>query len=152
MWLFFALATALYIHRDAFNPQAEAHTVTPITFWQTGKRWAVTFFIGLANWVLFSAAAIAVINLNPYLSLALALLGGGDGLHGRAKVGHVQAPAQPFGLGAGLLGGVVRLDRPEQLGVGYAGEAVVASRRRRSPAATGRIWRCARTWDSQKRE
>lgn len=97
LWLFFALATALYIHRDAFNPQAEAHTVTPITFWQTGKRWAVTFFIGLANWVLFSAAAIALINLNPYLSLTLVVLGGVVlGFLLTRRFTHLQAQINPL--------------------------------------------------------
>lgn len=82
MWIYFGITAALFIHSGQFTINSETRSaIKPdISFrkhgWQHMILRCKNLMIGLANWVLFSMAAIAFIYVNPYLSLALAILGG----------------------------------------------------------------------------
>lgn len=74
LWLFLALVSALFVHQKAMNPGAVASAAhQPLA---AARRWFINLALGLLNWLLLSLAALAFINLNAYLSLALAALGG----------------------------------------------------------------------------
>ena len=73
LWIYYGLGTALYIHAPGFGQTEQASS----TGKQPGLGAALTTLgIGAAGWILFSLAAIAFINLNPYIALGVAAVGG----------------------------------------------------------------------------
>ena len=91
MWVFMGLIAALYVHRDSIarelsgNEGAEAgreggNGLESVSGgeasggWRSG--WPGTFLLAFGCWALFSLLAIAVVGDQPYLGLAIALVGG----------------------------------------------------------------------------
>jgi putative inorganic carbon (hco3(-)) transporter len=95
MWLFFGLVTTLYIRRDQLamefteydndkevekagksNVMGSSAVERKSGVWQWLNRLG-TFFLPFAYWALFSMLAISFVGDQPYISLAIALVGGG---------------------------------------------------------------------------
>ena len=91
MWLFFGLVSALFIRRDklalqfidglAVEQNGKLSAPEPAHEHKSGTRYGLSrlgrFFLPFAYWVLFSMLAIALVGDQPYLSLTIALIGGG---------------------------------------------------------------------------
>lgn len=91
MWLFFGLVSALFIRRDKLALQfidgltveqnGKLSAPEPAHEHKSGTRYGLSrlgrFFLPFAYWVLFSMLAIAFVGDQPYLSLTIALIGGG---------------------------------------------------------------------------
>lgn len=91
MWLFFGLVSALFIRRDklaqqfidglAVEQNGKLSAPEPAHEHKSGTRYGLSrlgrFFLPFAYWVLFSMLAIAFVGDQPYLSLTIALIGGG---------------------------------------------------------------------------
>lgn len=82
LWIYLGIITAIYIHQNKLAHH-RSQGLTPAEdepqrqqFNLNSKNWVVDFFFGAGNWMLFSLVAIAFININPYVSLAIASVGG----------------------------------------------------------------------------
>lgn len=79
-WIYLALTSALYVN---FNPHFEPAPSPDSTGNQSIKgfflglgTWDFTSFLSLVTWILVFLLCLSLINLNIYLSLSLAILGG----------------------------------------------------------------------------
>lgn len=85
MWIYIGLVAALYVHRDQLADQSLGIVAGTGGHGESGEyeRKAGTglslgsFLISFAYWMFFSMLAIAFIGDQPYLGLAIALVGGG---------------------------------------------------------------------------
>lgn len=80
LWVYLGLISAIFIHQERFqhhHHQNEDLTATREHSTRRGfKPWLAQVLIGVVSWVLISLLALAFVNLNAYLSLAIAALGG----------------------------------------------------------------------------
>ena len=82
LWIYLGMITAIYVHQNKFKHRHSRDiSATEVTQLQRPikgnlRHWAANFLFGLGSWIILSLAAIAFININPYISLALASLGG----------------------------------------------------------------------------
>jgi putative inorganic carbon (HCO3(-)) transporter len=95
MWLFFGLVSTLYIRRDQLAMEftgydndrevekaGKSNVMGPSAFERRpgARQWLSrlgSFFLPFAYWALFSMLAISFVGDQPYISLAIALVGGG---------------------------------------------------------------------------
>lgn len=78
LWLYLALVTAFYIHQNTLltSNGSDPNNCVQAPASAQVKQWFTSIFFGLVYWILFSLAALAFININAYVSLVLAALGG----------------------------------------------------------------------------
>ncbi len=82
LWIYLGIITAIYVHQNKFKHRHSRDiSATEVTPQQRPIRgiirlWAKNFLFAIAAWFIFSLASISFININPYISLALASLGG----------------------------------------------------------------------------
>jgi len=80
MWIYFGLMTALFIHRHRlFGKSFQRISSLQMRIKpdpQFVKHQFKNMLFGFLFWIVVSLAAIAFINLNPYISLAVAIAGG----------------------------------------------------------------------------
>jgi hypothetical protein len=93
MWIFFGLVTTLYIRRDQIAMKStengieaekagESNVLAPRAFERNSdaRQWLKRLggsFLPFVYWALFSMLAISFVGDQPYISLAIALTGGG---------------------------------------------------------------------------
>ncbi|MBN2541347.1 O-antigen ligase family protein [bacterium] len=82
LWIYLGVINAIYIHQGNMGRRISVQPESTMTITQTDiiksktSFWFSYFLFGIGSWVLFSLAAIAFININPYISLGIAMIGG----------------------------------------------------------------------------
>ncbi len=82
MWIFYGLITAIFVHKEHFRWKVSRTVIgnpgllDQKAAWREVKRHTQELLLGFAGWVLAALAAISFININPNISLVIAVLGG----------------------------------------------------------------------------
>lgn len=82
LWIYLAVIIAIYIHQGNMRRPDSDYYEPSINFTKmnlvkdTNGNWFSSILFRLGSWVLFSLVAIVFININPYISLGISLLGG----------------------------------------------------------------------------
>lgn len=82
LWIYLGIITALYVHQNNFQRHYSRFDMptddTPrLRFIKKNfLLWAKNLLLAVAAWFIFSLASISFININPYICLTLASMGG----------------------------------------------------------------------------
>jgi putative inorganic carbon (hco3(-)) transporter len=81
LWIFLGMVAAIFTHQEYFTVQnLEMPEISTLNYqkpdWKEVKLSLINLLIGFVYWLLFSLVAATFINLSPYISLGLAIVGG----------------------------------------------------------------------------
>lgn len=80
MWIFFGLIAALFVHRRKINNGTKQGNSGEKPFqppcWQHAKGRISDLLLGLALWAGISLSAVTFVTNNPYLAIAISIVGG----------------------------------------------------------------------------
>lgn len=81
LWIFLGLVAAIFAHQENFTGQNSANLEGSALNiqkpdWEEVRLGLLNLLIGFGFWLLISFAAITFINLNPYISLGMTIVGG----------------------------------------------------------------------------